>query len=133
MPAVSKNDRAIPIAAAASCLPGRRGTADLYRKDSAEWNDDSVEPQAKSISIWKAKSAVVNYRHSPERFRSAGHVLIDRISDLLATLSERKVTAGSSVSEIRDLIDATAGMPDDGSGFEPQLSHIIQLLTRYSL
>jgi glutamate/tyrosine decarboxylase-like PLP-dependent enzyme len=70
---------------------------------------------------------------SPERFRSAGHLLIDRLADLLATLPERKVTAGLSVHEIRDLIDASSGMPDEGSEFEPFLSRMTELLTRYSL
>ena len=45
---------------------------------------------------------------SPECFRSAGHALIDRIADLLATMRERKVTAGLSIKESRDLIDAIA-------------------------
>jgi aromatic-L-amino-acid decarboxylase len=70
---------------------------------------------------------------SPERFRSAGHLLIDRVADLLATLPERRVTAGLSVSEIRDLIDGSAGMPDDGSEFEPVLAQMTELLTQYSL
>ncbi len=70
---------------------------------------------------------------SPEQFRSAGHALVDRLADLLATLSERKVTAGFSVGQIRDLIDATAGVPDDGCEFEPLLSQATELLTQYSL
>ncbi len=70
---------------------------------------------------------------SPEQFRSAGHALVDRLADLLATLSERKVTAGLSVGQIRDLIDANAGVPDDGCEFEPLLSQATKLLTGYSL
>jgi aromatic-L-amino-acid/L-tryptophan decarboxylase len=70
---------------------------------------------------------------SPEQFRSAGHALIDRLADLLAALSERRVTAGLSVGQIRDLIDATAGVPDDGCEFEPLLSQATQVLTEYSL
>jgi glutamate/tyrosine decarboxylase-like PLP-dependent enzyme len=70
---------------------------------------------------------------SPEQFRSAGHALVDRLADLLATLSERKITAGLSVGQIRDLIDATAGVPDDGCEFELLLSQATELLAGYSL
>ncbi|MEJ2566882.1 MAG: aspartate aminotransferase family protein [Gammaproteobacteria bacterium] len=70
---------------------------------------------------------------SPERFRSAGRLLIDRIADLLASLPERRVTAGLSVSEIRDLIGASAVMPDDGTEFDLVLGQMTELLTRHSL
>ncbi len=69
----------------------------------------------------------------PERFRAAGHALIDRIADLLATSRERPVTAGLSVHEIRELIGASAGMPDDGSDVDAVLSEATDLVTRYSL
>ena len=68
---------------------------------------------------------------SPERFRSAGHALIDRIADVLTSIRERKVTAGLSLSEIRALIDASAGVPDEGFEFNLLLSQITELLTRY--
>jgi len=70
---------------------------------------------------------------SPERFRSAGHLLVDRIADLLAGMHDRRVTAGLSVGEIRRLIDASAGMPDDGIDFEVALSQVTELLTQNSL
>jgi len=70
---------------------------------------------------------------APERFRSAGHALVDRIADLLATMRERKITAGLSVGEIRNLIDASAGMPEHGSDVDAVLSQATDLLTRYSL
>lgn len=70
---------------------------------------------------------------APERFRSAGHALIDRLADLLATARERKVTAGLSVGEVRELIHAAAGMPEDGSDFDQVISQTAELLTRYSL
>ena len=59
--------------------------------------------------------------------------MIDRIADLLASLHERRVSAGLSVSEIRDLIDASAGMPDDGSEIDLVLTQMTDLLTQYSL
>jgi len=70
---------------------------------------------------------------APERFRAAGHAMIDRIADLLATMRERKVTTGLSVKEIRDLVGASAGMPEDGSDFELLLSRMTELLTTHSL
>jgi aromatic-L-amino-acid decarboxylase len=69
----------------------------------------------------------------PEQFRSAGHALVDRLADLLAALRERRVSAGLSRDQIRELIDATAGVPDDGCEFEPLLSQVTQVLTEYSL
>jgi aromatic-L-amino-acid decarboxylase len=45
----------------------------------------------------------------PERFRSAGHALIDRIADLLATSRERPVTAGLSVSVRKRRTSSTSG------------------------
>lgn len=69
----------------------------------------------------------------PERFRAAGHAMVDRIADLLGSLRQRKVTAGLSVTEIRDLIDASAGMPDGGCDLETLLSRMSDLLTENSL
>ena len=69
----------------------------------------------------------------PERFRSAGHQLIDRIADLLGTMRKRKVTAGRSASEIRKLIKASATVPADGSELEPLIAEVTELLTRHSL
>lgn len=69
----------------------------------------------------------------PERFRRAGYALVDRIADLLATLPERPVTAGLSVGEVRGLIDASAGMPDDGCDIDQVLSQATDLLLRHSL
>jgi glutamate/tyrosine decarboxylase-like PLP-dependent enzyme len=69
----------------------------------------------------------------PERFRSAGHVLVDRLADLLVGLRERRVTAGLSVNEIRQLIGSSASLPTDGTELESMLSDMTELLTRYSL
>lgn len=70
---------------------------------------------------------------SPDQFRSAGHNMIDRIADILATLRERKVTAGRSVGEIQDLIDASSGMPQEGYDFDQLLAQTTELLTTHSL
>lgn len=70
---------------------------------------------------------------SPERFRAAGHALIDRLADLLATLRERQVTTGLSVKEIRDRIGAGRGVPEEGGEFESLLAQTTELLLRDSL
>ncbi len=70
---------------------------------------------------------------SPDQFRAAGHELIDCIADVLAGIHERDVTSGLSVSDIRDLIDAAADMPDEGCEFGPLLSQTTELLTAHSL
>jgi len=51
---------------------------------------------------------------SPVEFRAAGHALVDRIADLLATMRDRKVTAGLSVHDVRALVDRFGDMPDEG-------------------
>ncbi len=70
---------------------------------------------------------------TPERFRAAGHALIDRLADLLADLRGRRVTAGLPVSQIRRMIDASAPMPDDGADFETLLAQTTDRLVRHSL
>lgn len=70
---------------------------------------------------------------SPEQFRAAGHVLVDRIAELLGGMRERKVTTGLSVREIRGLINASAGLPETGSDCSQLLDQTTELLTKHSL
>jgi len=70
---------------------------------------------------------------SPDRFRSAGHALVDRIADLLSGMRARKVTSGCPVSQIRELIDASARMPEEGTDFEAELLRMADLLMEHSL
>jgi aromatic-L-amino-acid decarboxylase len=70
---------------------------------------------------------------SPEQFRSAGHRLVDQIAELLAGMRERKVTTGLSVDEIRDRLNASARMPDQGGECSLILEQAADLLTRHSL
>ena len=70
---------------------------------------------------------------SPEQFRSTGHALVDRVADLLAGMRERKVTAGLPASEIRTLINASAGVPLEGCDLDAVVSEAADLLTQYSL
>lgn len=70
---------------------------------------------------------------SPDRFRAAGHVLVDRIADLLGTMRQRPVTGGLSVNEIREVIGASATLPEQGRDVERVLEDATDLLTKYSL
>ncbi len=70
---------------------------------------------------------------SPEHFRAAGHALVDRVADLLATMRARPVTAGLSVSDVRALVDVFGRMPDEGSDVDLVLSQATDLLTGHSL
>jgi len=49
----------------------------------------------------------------PEEFRAAGHALIDRIGDFLATLSSRPVAPGLEPPQVRERLGG-AGLPEGG-------------------
>jgi len=70
---------------------------------------------------------------SPGEFRAAGHALVDRIADLLATMRERQVTAGRSVHEVRTLVSAFGDMPVDGADAATIIDEAAELLTANSL
>ena len=70
---------------------------------------------------------------SPVEFRAAGHALVDRIADLLATMRDRKVTAGLSVHDVRALVDRFGDMPDEGGDAASIVAEATDLLTAHSL
>lgn len=70
---------------------------------------------------------------SPAEFRAAGHALVDRIAELLATMRERRVTAGLSVPEIRALVERFGGMPDEGGDAASIVAEATELLSAHSL
>ncbi|MBL0939384.1 MAG: aspartate aminotransferase family protein [Gemmatimonadaceae bacterium] len=77
-------------------------------------------------------------RHAPidmpaDEFRAAGHELVDRIADLLSGMRDRRVTAGLSVSGVRELIDADAVMPQHGMPVQEILNDAADKLIENSL
>jgi aromatic-L-amino-acid decarboxylase len=69
----------------------------------------------------------------PEAFREAGHALIDRIADFLASFDARPVTRSAAPREIRALIDGQASLPLAGRPLGPLLAQTAELLFEHSL
>ncbi len=70
---------------------------------------------------------------APEEFRALGHSLVDRIAELLSTMTTRPVTSGLKVSEVKTLIDATASLPLTGTDADAILSRASEMLIAHSL
>ena len=69
---------------------------------------------------------------SPEQFRAAGHRLVDRISDYLATVRDRPVTPGESPGALRKLL-GDRPLPEQGIAPERLLDEAADLLLNHSL
>lgn len=70
---------------------------------------------------------------APDEFRAAGHALVDRIAELLATMRERKVTSGLAVPELRARIDAFGPLPEAGTDAGAIVGEVAELLIAHSL
>jgi len=70
---------------------------------------------------------------TPEEFRRAGTLLVDRIADHLETLPSRSVTGGLTPDEVRTVLDASAPLPHEGSDPEAILGEAAELLFKHSL
>ena len=51
---------------------------------------------------------------SAERFRAAGHRLVDQIATLLESIPGRLVTPDESPSAVRDALGLNGPLPEDG-------------------
>jgi aromatic-L-amino-acid decarboxylase len=69
---------------------------------------------------------------SPEEFREAGHLLIDRIADYLGTVDRYKVTSGAAPKEIQRIL-GDASLPEKGVSAPAILSRATELLFNHSL
>ena len=65
-------------------------------------------------------------------FRRLGHDLVDRIADLLSTLPERRVTAGLSPQDVREVI-GEGPLPQQGESADAILDHATRVLAHNSL
>lgn len=68
-----------------------------------------------------------------DRFRRAGHALVDQIADFLEHLPERQVTSGVAPDAIRALLGGDAPLPEAGEDPEELLRSAAQLLLDHSL
>lgn len=69
---------------------------------------------------------------SAQEFRAAGHRLVDRVAELLASFGERPVTPGESRQAVRRLL-GTGGLPAQGANPERLLEQAADLLFEHSL
>jgi len=69
---------------------------------------------------------------SPEQFRAVGHRLVERIADLLGSLSTRPVTPGESPKVLRELL-GNGSLPESGAPADYLLDETASLLIEHSL
>ncbi len=68
-----------------------------------------------------------------ERFRAAGHEMVDRIADFLASVPAGPVTRDESPTELRGLLGDDAPVPETGEDPRAVLASAAELLFRHSL
>ena len=69
---------------------------------------------------------------TPDEFRKVGHQLVDRISELLATLSQRPVTLSESAQAIRTIL-GNKQMPNKGTIPDQLMEEATDLMIDHSL
>jgi aromatic-L-amino-acid/L-tryptophan decarboxylase len=69
---------------------------------------------------------------SPEEFRAAGHLLVERIADLLGSLPTRPLTPGESPKVLRELL-GDGPLPERGAPADRLLDETASLLIDHSL
>ncbi len=69
----------------------------------------------------------------PVEFRKLGHDLVDRISELLASIREQRVTPGAPPSAVRQALAFENPLPEQGTDAEAILSEATDLLIEHSL
>lgn len=68
-----------------------------------------------------------------EAFRRMGHRLVDDVAELLATMSDRRVTPGEMPPEVQALLGSDRTLPEDGADPEELLKETTDLLFDHSL
>jgi glutamate/tyrosine decarboxylase-like PLP-dependent enzyme len=86
---------------------------------------------ADNLDTLKNRTAPLNM--PPEEFRKLGHKLVDRVAELLGSISERPVTPGERPSQVKDLIQASSPLPDSGDDAGKLLDLTTDLLFEHSL
>ncbi len=70
---------------------------------------------------------------SPGEFRRVGHQVVDRIAELLESLPDRPVTPAETPNTIREVLNASRGLPEHGTEVGPLLEATTKLLFDHSL
>lgn len=68
-----------------------------------------------------------------ETFKTLGHQLIDQVAELLASVPARPVTPDHPPSAVREALDLTAPLPEQGTDAATLLAHTARQLFDYSL
>lgn len=80
----------------------------------------------------KQRDRVSPVEMSPDEFRLAGHRMIDRIADFVASLPDRPVTPGESLQQIREQL-GNGSLPEQGGDTGQLLEDTAKLLFDHSL
>lgn len=69
----------------------------------------------------------------PASFRAVGHKLIDQLADLLASIPNRPVTRGEAPSAVREALDLSGPLPEEGTDAATLLAQTTERLFEHSL
>src|SRR5439155_23383856 len=114
--------------AARGARPGARG-ARARRGGAREGTVEVGVAKAPSIP---ASERVAPLEMSPEEFRAAGHALVDRIAEFLASIRSRPVTPGEAPAVVRAALGQGA-LPEHGVPAATLLERAAPLLFDHSL
>lgn len=68
-----------------------------------------------------------------DEFRAIGHNLVDDLADFLAGIGDLPLTRGEGPEQIREVLDASATLPEEGTAAGPLLERATRLLVDHSL
>jgi aromatic-L-amino-acid decarboxylase len=86
-----------------------------------------------SVRIEQLRSRVAPVEMTEEQFRSLGHDLVDRIAGWLGSIRTRPVTPAESPLDVRAVLAAARGLPDEGKDPGILLQDATRLLFEHSL
>jgi aromatic-L-amino-acid/L-tryptophan decarboxylase len=70
---------------------------------------------------------------TPEEFREAGHLLVDRLADLIASVPARPVARGEGPASVRTALSLDGTLPEEGTAPTPLLLKTAELLFDHSV
>lgn len=85
------------------------------------------------VRIEQLRSRRAPLEMTEEQFRSLGHELVDGIAGLLGSIRTRRVTPAESPLQVRDVLEASRTLPEEGKDPGTLLRHAARLLFDHSL